>query len=225
MVYFVARAPGIFHHLELKPTDGLLDLGCGQGLWSSALTTRVGWLVALDVQETHVRVAKHHLDQQMRANAYFVVASATALPFREQVFDKVLSVDVLDNISDDCLAAREIERTLKSGGRFVTTVLLKDRKHYLRPMVYPEHIRNYTVLSLSDLLASAGLELRSKFYFYHPLSTVIWEAANILRYLKITTVPVIGYAIDALLTVFIRLDTRLSRRPGAGMGLASIKPD
>ena len=86
----------------------VLDLGCGGG-WR--LFTRIGPVVGVDVSQ---------LSLQSATGLYSgaVLASLTALPFADECFDYIVSLDVLGHIpleSKD-LALREIRRVLKTGG-------------------------------------------------------------------------------------------------------------
>lgn len=51
----------IVEDLELEPGDGVLDLGCGIGLWSGWLAEKVapgGWAVGVDVNLASIGIAR-----------------------------------------------------------------------------------------------------------------------------------------------------------------------
>ena len=83
--------------MKLKPGEKVLDLGCGAG-WASRLLAqlvgggeRPGQVVGLDVSDEMIRRARANstdLD-----NVLFVVGSAAQIPWEENFFDKVLSVE------------------------------------------------------------------------------------------------------------------------------------
>ncbi len=56
-------------------------------------------------------------------NARYAVATTAALPYREDTFDRVFSISVLEHMDDETLrnAMREMERVLKPGGLLVLT--------------------------------------------------------------------------------------------------------
>ncbi len=220
-IYWVARSWGVFQELQPKIQDRLLDIGCGSGLWILALAHRVRRVVGLDLDQARVREAKQKANRLGYANTDFVIASATALPFKQECFDKITCIDVLDNIPEDGQVAQEIGRVLSRAGRLAVTVLLKDRRHFLRPLRFPEHIRNYTQDSLIALLTSAGLQTGPVFYFYHAFSTVLWELATISHHSGFSTLPGIGFLTGLVLSSLARLD-RPSGRPGAGVGMAAF---
>lgn len=221
-VYFVARAPGILRQLRPERGDRILDVGCGHGVWASALAGSVELVVGVDLDPQRVALARARLAQQGYANAAFVVASATDLPFADEAFTKAISVDVLDNIPNDQQAAHELARVLQERGRLVTTVLLRHRRHYLRELRFPEHIRNYSAPEFVALLQGADLEVARRFNFYPALSTVVWELADLLHHRGISTLPGVGLLVGAIASTIVRLDAGLDK-PGAGVGVLAVK--
>lgn len=222
-LYWIARSPCVLKALHPYKEDRVLDLGCGQGMWTHALANRVRWIVSLDISETSVRETKRKADEMGIDNAAYVIASATALPFKKESFNKIVCIDVLDNIPEDGRAGRELKQVLTRNGQLVTTVLLKDRRHYLRTIRYPEHIRNYSKTELINLLTASGFRTGWNFYFYHSFSTILWELGYILHHSRISTLPGIGLIIGLILSNLARLDNWGTSRPGAGIGVAANK--
>lgn len=222
-VYYVARSFDIFEQLRPQASERILDLGCSWGLWTAALASKAGMVVGVDLQRASVRKANKQMQKLAYSNVALVVASATDLPFTEAAFDKVLCVDVIDNIPDDHRAAVEIERVLQAAGQAVITALLKERKHYLRTITFPEHLRNYTPASFEQLLTDGGLQVCSDFSFYHPISTVAWEIASAFHTYRLSRLPGLGFALGIVLSTIVRFDRR-SKSAGAGVGLLLKKP-
>lgn len=186
------------------------------------MAPRVHSIVGLDLRLRSVHEAKKHSEQQGYGNTAFVVASATALPFSNNSFDKVLSIDVLDNIPEDQRAACEMVRVLNRGGKLVATAMLKDRLWYLRPICYPEHIRNYSRRELSSLVEAAGLKLIGTFEFYRAFSTLARELADMAHRSRLSRIPGVGLFTAILLSALARLDF-LSHQTGGGFGVIATK--
>ena len=97
--------------LELKPSDVVFDNACGNGrfgLWNSAeVATMVG-------SDPAVLFADQALEELLLAQA-----DSRRLPFADDVFDKALSVDVLEHFPRDVIHDYLVEtaRVLKPGGR------------------------------------------------------------------------------------------------------------
>jgi|TARA_B100000315_G_scaffold210208_1_gene206327 SAM-dependent methyltransferase len=68
-----------------------------------------------------------------------VLTVGQALPFQDESFDAVLSLSVLEHVSDPCRCAAEIARVLKPGGELICVV------PFLQPLHgYPNHFFNMT---------------------------------------------------------------------------------
>jgi len=98
----------------------VLDVGCGVGRWSLELALRVQLLVGIDIALNMVKEAKTRLLSV--DNALFIVATASNLPFKDSSFDSVLSVTVLQHItnrSEFIKSCTEIVRVTKSRGKII----------------------------------------------------------------------------------------------------------
>ncbi|NWF68690.1 MAG: class I SAM-dependent methyltransferase [Chloroflexi bacterium] len=91
----------------------VLIAGCGVGMYASQIYRRYTPQVeAFDIET--VRVAETRAEV-----AHAIVAAAEAVPYPDNCFDTILSHEVLEHVSDDRAAAREMVRVLKPGGRIV----------------------------------------------------------------------------------------------------------
>src|SRR5687767_6622160 len=93
----------------------ILDIGCGTGAMSQKLSPW-GAVVSADFSPLALSFSR-------RRNLNLLCASdAMRLPFRENSFDLVVAMDILEHVKDDSLALNEIYRVLKPGGRIIATV-------------------------------------------------------------------------------------------------------
>lgn len=91
----------------------VLEAGCGLGMYSSQIRRRYSLYVeAFDLEPERVKSA-----QQDTPHA--LVAAAEALPYRSNLFDTILSNEVIEHVADDRAAVTEMVRTLKPGGRII----------------------------------------------------------------------------------------------------------
>ena len=91
----------------------VLEAGCGMGMYSSQIRRRYSPHVeAFDVEFERVQVAQ-------QATPHALVAVAEYLPYASNRFDTILSNEVIEHVADDRLAAAEMVRVLKPGGRIV----------------------------------------------------------------------------------------------------------
>jgi len=100
----------------------ILEVGCGAAQCSRWLVKQGANVVAFDISVEQLRIARQ-LDQRTGTAVRTVAADATALPYRDAVFDIVCSAfGALPFVADAGAALREIARTLKPGGLLVFSV-------------------------------------------------------------------------------------------------------
>ncbi len=123
--------------MGLRPGQRVLDLGCGAG-WASRLLAQMvgagetpGMVVGVDVSDEMVRRAR--ATSAAFQNLMFVVGSAQQIPWEENFFDKVLSVESFYYYSDQDRALAELFRVMAPMGEFYILInLYKDNPYTLR---------------------------------------------------------------------------------------------
>ncbi len=116
--------------MDLKPSDRVLDLGCGTG-WASRRIAKVvtaGEVVGLDVADEMLRRAENA--SQRIANVKYVWGSAEKIPAPDNHFTKVLSVESFYYYADQGKALDELRRVMAPGGRLFILINLYQDNHY-----------------------------------------------------------------------------------------------
>jgi len=124
--------------MDLRPGERVLDLGCGAG-WATRILARMvgdgpqghGQVVGIDISDEMIRRARGA--SKDFENTMFIWGSAEKIPWEENYFDKVLSVESFYYYPDQDRALHEIFRVLAPRGRvFILINLYKDNPYSLR---------------------------------------------------------------------------------------------
>ena len=92
-----------------------LDIGCGTGRWAKYLSTRVGFVEAIDPSDAVF--AANNLLQNV-PNIRISKASVDNIPFANETFDFAMSIGVLHHIPDTQQAMMDAVKKVKIGGHF-----------------------------------------------------------------------------------------------------------
>ena len=137
--------------MELRPGERVLDLGCGSG-WATRLLARLvsdgpegfGQVVGLDIADEMVRQAR--AASRDFENILYVQGSAAKIPWEENFFDKVLSVESFYYYPDQDRALMELFRVMAPRARlFILINLYKDNAYSLQwvdKLKVPVHVRS-----------------------------------------------------------------------------------
>jgi len=124
--------------MDLRPGERVLDLGCGSG-WATRLLARLvadgpegfGQVVGVDVADEMIRRARG--TSKDFENILYVWGSAQQIPWEENYFDKMLSVESFYYYADQDRALSELFRVMAPHGRmFILINLYKDNPYSLQ---------------------------------------------------------------------------------------------
>jgi len=109
--------PTIIENYHLEDSSSVLDVGCAKGFFLYDLKQALPniSIKGIDISEYAIENAK------MEVKEYLEVASATKLPFKNDSFDFVISINTVHNLNrEDCaVSLQEIER-VSGGNSFIT---------------------------------------------------------------------------------------------------------
>jgi ubiquinone/menaquinone biosynthesis C-methylase UbiE len=151
--------------MDLQPGERVLDLGCGSG-WATCLLARMvgkglqgsGQVFGVDISDEMIRQAR--AASREFENVTFAVGSAGQIPWEENFFDKVLSVESFYYYPDQGRALDELFRVMAARGRlFILINLYSDNPYSLQwvpKLKVPVHIRS--AAEYVELLKAHGFE-------------------------------------------------------------------
>jgi ubiquinone/menaquinone biosynthesis C-methylase UbiE len=120
---FFKRTLGLRSYDEIlsfipRAANRALDAGCGSGVLTSRLAGHVNCVVGMDISNSMIALAKQHQTQERRDNVNFVIADLESLPFGDEAFDFVVSLEVLHETRLE-LTLPHLRRLVKADGRMV----------------------------------------------------------------------------------------------------------
>jgi len=193
-----------------KRPNRILDAGCGTGALLKDLTSRYGNVTGIDISDTAlIYCAKRGLDNASKS-------SIELMPYQDDYFDVVLSIDVLCNLPQQALtdALAEIYRVLKKDGIFIFNV---PAFNYLKSSHdRAVHIRQrFTKAQFNKYLNVAGFNNVNASY----RNSILFFPIALIRLLKkrlyqktlnpsSDTKPLVGW-LNRALTVIIRFENKL----------------
>ena len=156
--------------------ENVLDVGCGDGTFLNFIVSKkdnIQLAIGSELSKEAIKIGK-----EKYRNVNFVEENLDNLSFKNNSFDTIFAIEVLEHILDIDKCLSEINRVLKKGGFFCVTTtdfnLLKKiviATFFWDKFFYPNnpHIRFFTKKTLLSICRKYGLHLNdykwNKHYF------------------------------------------------------------
>ena len=201
--------------------ERMLDIGCGNGAFTRALSAQFKEVYGVDVQEPYLAQFR----EAVKADLRFRVAnmSASAMTFPDCHFDSIVTIETLEHVPELNAAAAEIVRVLRSKGELLITVpnrwfpfechgiqigsWRRDGRIPLLPYLPWLHrrwspARNFTVRDLDTLFAGQGLKRTAVDYIWptfehggNPFQRYLKPAFGLMRRLERSPLRMFGSSV------------------------------
>lgn len=104
--------------LEVKSYNSVLDVGCGDGYFAKKIPDTI--YTGIDISGKMIKIA----EKKKITNATFIAMSSDNLDFHDNVFDKVVCMEVLEHLSICELeeTIKELYRVIRPDGQLIVTV-------------------------------------------------------------------------------------------------------
>lgn len=122
-------------NLTGKNCSSLLDIGCGTGIYFKILSRYADKIHAIDTSVDMVVIADDFCQQSNIGNVFPQVGSALNIPFSDNSFEVVVSLDVLHHVNEPQRVIEEVYRVLKPGGFFLVF-----EPNILNPLMFAVHL-------------------------------------------------------------------------------------
>lgn len=210
------------HGPSVRDTASLkiLEVGCGTGATLASLNP-FGKTFGIDISPNALR---HCRERGIRRVAQ---ADGTSLPFADQVFDLLVTVDVLEHIEDDTETLKQFHRVLKPDGMLLLIVpafasLWSSRDIRLN------HKRRYSRQELNQKTLASGFAIQ-KLAYLDALSfpfLYLWVKSKGLKNPGVADIRMDVLAlpkpINFILLHIMRLETRLLTHFPSPFGVALL---
>lgn len=152
----------------LKPSDEVLELGCGTGTTALRLAGEVKTYLATDISAGMITIAREKLSGDPDPSVVFEVATAEASTLEAGRYSAVLGFNYLHVVRDLPATLRRIRALLVSDGLFISkTPCLGDMNPLLGRVVVPvlraigkaPNVNIFSENELCRLIGSAGFDI------------------------------------------------------------------
>ncbi len=142
-----------------------LDLGCAQGTLSYFLRKKEGIWLSADQDFLNLKSAQSLLHENL------VQLTEGPLPFMNNSFDSVVSLDYLEHLDEDDFCLQEIHRVLKKNGEFILATPQTGKLFWLHKLrsflglkleFYGHKREGYSLAELRKKLEEAGFFLQKQ---------------------------------------------------------------
>ena len=136
-----ARLNYVAKQLPLKGKK-ILDVGCGGGLLSEALAREGADVVALDLAEELIEIAKLHLYESNVKVDYRLQSAESLAEDMAGQFDAITCMEMLEHVPDPSSILRACEKLLKPGGKCFISTLNRTPAAFAIAIVGAEYLAN-----------------------------------------------------------------------------------
>ncbi len=205
----------LLNKFEKRENLKVLDAGCGTGIIVKNLE-KYGEAQGIDISDEAIKFCKER-------NINVEKGSVEELPFEDNTFDLITSIDVIYHkwVNDDKKALQEINRTLKADGRLLIQVASYNfMKSNHDEAVFTE--RRYTKKQLRNLLEQSGFKIEKITYS----NTILFPIALIKRLTEKkkqeSEVKPVSNLTNKILTKVLNFEAKLLKNINFPFGLSII---
>ena len=134
-----------------KPLEKLkiLDIGCGGGLLCEPLNRLGAIITGIDASNNNIEVAKLH-SKEMNLNIKYIHAAPENLDLKNNTYDAVLCMEVVEHLKDVNLFIENCSRLIKRNGIMFVATINKNLKSYIFSILGAEYVLRWLPIGTHD---------------------------------------------------------------------------
>ena len=155
----------VYQLLKLSSNDNVLEIGFGNGAFVKELVTKIdpGEYCGIDISDTMISSATRKNSALIKSGKVKLSkANVILLPFKDQTFDKVFTLNTIYFWEDPQRVMLEIKRVLKPNGIFV--VGLSTKQSMQDNDYFHEHFTLYEKEEVERLFTDFGFKILKTTY-------------------------------------------------------------
>ncbi len=125
-IRYYAYLPFVYSlkHIKFSESSRILDIGCADGPFLPTLSYYARSTVATDIDGDRVREAKNLIDYRLKKSKRLnlLCSDGHVLPFKDNKFDIIFCLEVMEHVMNPDQVLRELLRVLKKNGMLICTI-------------------------------------------------------------------------------------------------------
>ena len=159
-----------------NPKETIIEVGAG-----SAIN-----LKGIQGKKTAIDINDYGKEEAEKQGITYIIGDAKKLPFKDNSFDTIIALDILEHIEDDMAAIKEWERVAKK--RIILSVPAYQWLWSHHDEIN-HHKRRYTQKQLRELIKKTNLKIKKISYWNCTLFPLAIIKRKLCKENKITTIP------------------------------------
>lgn len=159
---------------NISPADKILDIGCGNGACTNAVSKKVSKAVGIDISKNNIKMAREKFAND---NLEYIIGDATTYEFKEN-FDVIMLSNVLEHIENRIEFLKKI-KSIAPKILIRVPLLTRDwlavykKEKGLEYRLDGTHCIEYTEESFKDEIEKSGLQIEDYYTRFGELYGII----------------------------------------------------
>src|SRR5690606_38472411 len=170
-VLFRSETGELFKGFAIEPEHNIIDVGCGDGGFISFCAKRGAEVTIVDINQESLSRVEQRLKESNAKAVHAYVSNANPLPLPNEIYDRVISTEVIEHVDNPQAFMSEIARIGKPGALYLLSVPDSSSENIQKkvaPDIYfekPNHIHIFSRDDFKSLVENAGLIIEDRTYY------------------------------------------------------------